>query len=249
MEIQEVTNRPQFMNKSLQKATNLIMALGEQVRAKQFDIASILAEVESKGYYKDDGFSSAAEYAMETFGLHKSLAYQLITIGTQYTRPVLNDNGEVIGHASNLMPPADPNKQNAPLNDFTPSQICKLLPLGREKVVELIEAGELNPTTTHKAIENMVKTLKPRKNKELPPAEVETEQTEDEPEETTPAPTPIEEAPTPLLLNTVRGDGFDQLSTDILIAELRLRGYKVYRDGKEQLIDWKEGEYSVTENG
>lgn len=249
MEMQVVTNRPQFMNKSLQKATNLIMALGEQVRSKQFDIASILAEVELKEYYKDDGFSSAAEYAMETFGMQKSLAYQLITIGTQYTRPVLNDNGKVVGHASNLMPPADPNKQNAPLTDFTPSQIGKLLPLGREKVVELIESGELNPTTTHKAIENMVKTLKPRKTKELPPAEVETEQTEVEPEDNNPAPTAEVEAPTPLLLNTVRGDGFDQLSTDILIAELRLRGYKVFRDGKEQFIDWKGGENNVTENG
>lgn len=248
MEMQVVTNRPQFMNKALQKATNLIMGLGDQVRAKQYDIAAILADVENKQYYKDDGFSSAAEYAMETFGMQKSLAYQLITIGTQYTRPVLNDNGKVVGHASNLMPPADPNKQNAPLTDFTPSQIGKLLPLGREKVVELVDSGELKPTTTHKAIENLVKTLRPHKAKELPPAD-ETEQVEMETEVIEPVTTQEVETPTPLLLNTVRGEGFDQLSTDILIAELRLRGYKIYRDGKEQLIDWKEGEYNDPENG
>lgn len=236
MEMQVVTNRPQFVNKSLQKATNLIMAMGDQIRAKQFDIAAILADVEVKALYKDDGFKNAAEYAMETFGMQKSLAYNLITIGTQYTRPILSDNGKVTGHASNLVPPADPDKQNAPLNDFTTAQIGRLLPLGRDKVVELVENGEITPQTTFKTLETIVKTLKPRKNKELPPAS--DEQTEDAPEQVTMDEVEPEQ-PKALTLNTVRGESFDQLSTDILIAELRLRGYKVYRDGKEQLIDWK----------
>lgn len=239
MEMQVVTNRPQFVNKSLQKATNLIMAMGDQIRTKQFDIAAILADVEVKGLYKDDGFKNAAEYAMETFGMQKSLAYNLITIGTQYTRPILSDNGKVIGHASNLVPPANPEKQNAPITDFTTAQIGRLLPLGRDKVVELVESGEITPQTTFKTLESTVKALKPRKNKELPSAS--DEQSEDAPEQVSMDEVESEQ-PKALTLNTVRGESFDQLSTDILIAELRLRGYKVFRDGKEQLIDWKGGE-------
>ena len=239
MDMQVVTNRPVFVNKSLQKATNLIMAMGDQIRTKQFDIAAILADVETKGLYKDDGFKNAAEYAMETFGMQKSLAYNLITIGTQYTRPILSDNGKVIGHASNLVPPANPDKQNAPITDFTTAQIGRLLPLGRDKVIELVESGEITPQTTFKTLESIVKALKPRKNKELPTAS--DEQSEDAPEQVT-----VDDVqPKALTLNTVRGEGFDQMSTDILIAELRLRGYKVYRDGKEQMIDWKGGEHDA----
>lgn len=239
MEMQVVTNRPQFVNKSLQKATNLIMAIRDQIGSKQFAIAAILADVEAKGLYKDDGFKNAAEYAMVTFGMQKSLAYNLITIGTEYTRPILSDAGKVIGHASNLVPPADPDKQNAPIIDFSTAQIGRMLPLGRDKVVELVESGEITPQTTFKTLESMVKALKPRKNKELPPAS--DEQSEDEPEQVSMDEVEPEQ-PKALTLNTVRGEGFDQMSTDILIAELRLRGYKVYRDGKEQLIDWKGGE-------
>lgn len=236
MEMQVVTNRHVFVNKSLQKATNLIMAIRDQIGAKQFAIAAILADVETKGLYKDDGFKNAAEYAMETFGMQKSLAYNLITIGTHYTRPILSDAGKVIGHASNLVPPADPEKQNAPIMDFSTAQIGRMLPLGRDKIVELVESGEITPQTTFKALESIVKTLKPSKNKELPPAS--DEHTEDAPEQVSTDEVEPEQSKA-LTLNTIRGEGFDQMSTDILIAELRLRGYKVYRDGKEQLIDWK----------
>lgn len=237
-----VTNRPAFVNKSLQKATNLILAMGDQIRTKQFDIAAILAEVDAKKLYEEDKFSSAAEYAMETFNMQKSLAYQLITIGAQYTRPVLNDARKVIGHASNLVPAGNPDKQDAPVTDFTTAQIGRMLPLGRDKIVELIDAGEITPQTTFKTLEGIVKANKPRKTKELPATQETTTEPETDAENVTESVTPEQEQPKPLTLNTIRGDGFDQISTDILIAELRLRGYKVYRDGKEQLIDWKGGE-------
>lgn len=236
MEMHLVTNNPVFMNKELHKATILIMKMSDQIKQRQFDIASVLADIDMRELYTDDGFTSTVEYAMHTFGMQKSLAYQLVTIGREYTRNVLSDEGKAIGHASNLVPPANNEKQDAPITDFTTAQIGKLLPLGRERILEGIESGELKPSMTHREIESYVKRYRPPKS--LPTPDVENE-SRDTIETHTDHTESVTESPKPLVINTVRGDGFDNISTDILIAELRLRGYQVYRDGREQLIDWK----------
>lgn len=240
--IQPITNCPKFLNKDLEKATVYIFSCDAQVRARQYDIAAILAEIDAKKLYKDDGFASAAEYANVTFGMQKTLAYALIEVGTNYTRPIYSDKGRVIGHCSNLLPAADIEKQTAPALDFTTGQIARMASLGREKVVELVNDGSVSPRMTHKEIDAVVKANKPPKAIKAP----ETPETPTEPSTVPETPTePAEmvngETTFPRSPEVSRDETWDKMPTDILIAEIRARGFIVYdRNGAEIVIDWKQ---------
>jgi hypothetical protein len=132
---------PVFANKELNAATKKIVTIGTKIKKNLFEIALILAKVSENECFKDDGFKSAADYAMKTFGFKKTAAYSLLTIGKEYTAPTLE---------SNL--PHEPNE------DFTTTQIEKMLPLkDRAVVVELIESGEITPDMSCKEIEAVVK--------------------------------------------------------------------------------------------
>ena len=234
-DIQPITNRPKFLNKDLEKATVYIFTCDAQVRARQYDIAAVLAEVDNKKLYKDDGFASAAEYANVTFGMQKTLAYALIEVGTNYTRPIYSDKGRVIGHCSNLLPAADIEKQTAPALDFTTGQIARMASLGREKVVELVNDGSVSPRMTHKEIDAVVKANKPPKAIKAPETP-ETPETPTEPAEMVNGETTFPRSP-----EVSRDESWDKMPTDILIAEIRARGFIVYdRNGAEIVIDWKQ---------
>ena len=225
MDLIPVSNRPQFINKGLEKATLAIMSCDRDIRSRNFAVAAILAEVDVKGLYKDDGFSTCADYAQETFAIKKSKAYALISIGKEYTRPILDKVGRTIGYCSNLLPPADMEKQDAPIIDFSTSQLERLIRLDRETVVELISNDLISPRMTVKEIAETIAPMIESKRREKQITTEFAEQPE-QPEQ-------------PRKLDVVRGDGFDQMSTDILIAELRARGYKVIDpNGKESVIDW-----------
>ena len=259
-ELQAVTNRPVFSNKELERATRLLMECDSQVRTRQFDIASILGRIESQKLYQDDGFANTAEYAMQTFGMQKTLAYELIDIGVNYTREVKNAKGKVIGHCSNLVPPANPEQLDFPVLDFTPNKIGKMKVLGREKVLELIQAGDLTPRMTFKEIADVVKLHKakpaltepeqpatepeqPATEPEQPATEPEQPATEPEQPATEPEQPATEPAtePEPIVIQLAdkRGNEWDALQSDQLIAELRKRGFNVYRNHCEYKIDWR----------
>lgn len=235
-ELSIITNRPKFSNKSLEKATIAIMSCDNDIKSRQFSIASILAEVEVKKLYTDDGFGSCAEYAEKTFGIKKSTSYALITIGKEYTRPILNEKGKVIGHCSNLLPSANFEKQDAPLVDFTTRQISLFSTLGREQVVDLISNGSLAPSMTANQIRDLVKSQKAIAATEELEAE---SSTEPEPQPSTEPEAKSEPATVePVKVGIERPENFDNLSSDILIAELRKRGFRVFRDEAEQVYDW-----------
>ena len=109
-------------------------------------IAYIMAEIDNKELYKEDGFKSAADYAMETFDYKKSQAFNLVRVGKKYGDRLLS----------------------TPYN-FT--QLVEALPMGTEKFDELSESGEINPDMKATEIrdiakENKAKERKPAKVKE-----------------------------------------------------------------------------------
>ena len=236
------TNKHVFMNKQLEKVTQTIMECDSGIHSRQFAIAGLLARVESEKLYKDDGFANAAEYATATFGIKKSLAYGLISIGTDYTRPILNAKGKVVGYCSNLLPPANPDAQDAPLSDFTTTQIARFMSLGREKVLDLVKSDSLKPSMTVREILDVVKANKEQR--------IESTFAESQPE----TPDNAEKQPTTPVESVNINDieqihnlvaeprnvtDFDNIPTDWLIAELRMRGFTVIKDGKDYAIDWK----------
>ena len=233
MQLTPVTNRPMFMNTQLEKVTQTILKTGASIQSGRYAISALLAKVESEKLYADDGFKNAIEYANATFGIEKSLAYNLVKMGANFTRPILNDKGRITGYCSNLLPPANPDKQDAPLVDFTPTQITRFMTLGRDKVIQLIDEGSLTPRMTIKEILEVVKANKPPKALETSFTD---EQTEPNPE---PDHNATQTATEPHIVPESRDlSDFDNVSTDWLIAELRARGFKVFKDNIEMIFDW-----------
>lgn len=144
-------NIPTYQNKSLQAATNKVFKIGETIRRCAFETAFIMAQVDETECYKDDGFNSVHDWAMKTFGFKKSASYTLLRVGKEYTRAIPDAKGRVKGYGSNLIP------ENA-TEDFTTTQIEKMLPGGHDLAVELVESEEITPDMTCKQIEKVIKS-------------------------------------------------------------------------------------------
>ena len=142
-------NEITFSNKELQKSTTSIFKLGNSIKANWFSIAHIIAHVDEKECYKDDGFNTVHEWVEQTFGIKKSASYSLLTIGKEYTREITSASGKVIGYGTNLIVDGEP--------DFSKTQIEKMLPGGHELASELVLSGEVTPDMSAKEISKVVK--------------------------------------------------------------------------------------------
>lgn len=134
----------QFKNRELNNATQKIIKIGEKMQKNLYEIANVLAVVDKKEAYKDDGFTSAADYAMKVFGFKKTQAYTLLKVGKEWTSPKLE---------STL-----PHEEG---KDFTVTQVEKLSALGsKDEVLEVVKNGEVTPDMTVAEIREFVKVKK-----------------------------------------------------------------------------------------
>ena len=139
-----------FENKGLQKATDRINKIGENVTKSLYEVAHIVAEVEANKFYLDDGYKNVHEWTKDAFGIAKSASYNMLAIGRDYTKEITNGKKKV--YRSNL---TEDNEE-----DFSTTQITKLLPVPREKVDELVQSGLIVPSMTVKEIDEILKALK-----------------------------------------------------------------------------------------
>ena len=265
MEFLTVSNA-HYLNAKLQKATDQCRQYDLNVRNNQFAIAYIIGKVDSEGLYKDDGFENCAEWVIREFGVAKTLAYNLIAVGKEYTRTVINAKGKIVGFCSNII--TDTPLNDFPALDFTVDQISRLRSLGRDKVVELYQTGSLKPNMTTSDMMKLVKLHKAKKITTVEPAsdapvepasDVTAEHASDTSVEptsvTTASDAPVEPSSATTasevttepdheepgeVIDTSRSPEYDSISTRYLIAELYMRGFKVYREGREVKIRWHE---------
>lgn len=103
-------------------------------------IAYVMAEIDSKELYKEDGFKSAADFAMETFEYKKSQAFNLVRVGKKFGSKLLE-------------------------TEYNFTQLVEALPMGAEKFAELSESGEITPDMKATEIREIAKANneKPRK--------------------------------------------------------------------------------------
>ena len=148
--ITNTNNIPEFTNKALRKATEQILKIGDTVRKCAFATARVIYEVNESKCYEEDGFANVHEWTEKTFGFKKSASYSLLKVGTEYVNEIRNNSGKVIGYKSNLVPEEE-------TEDFTTWQIIKMLPLGHEVAVEMVEDGEITPDMAVREIEKIVK--------------------------------------------------------------------------------------------
>ena len=165
-----------FENQSLAKATEEIIRLQKNVNQSLISVAGISGEVEKSESYKDDGFKNAQEWLMSTFNYKKSTAYTMVKIGKEYVE--LEMDGCVPVYKTIFA-----NKETD--EDFTLTQLEKLLPLGKEKIETYLLTGVIKYSMTVKEIKETVANIKALEKK-TEETEPETEETEPEAEETEP---------------------------------------------------------------
>ena len=163
-----------FKNQSLESATEEIIRLQKNVNESLISVAGISGEVANTESYKDDGFKSAQEWLMNTFNYKKSTAYTMVKIGKEYVQ--LEING--------CLPIYKTIFANSETDeDFTLTQLEKLLPLGKERIELYLSTGDLKYSMTVKEIKDFVSVIKSLDKKpETEAEEPETEETETEPE-------------------------------------------------------------------
>lgn len=128
-----ITYQPRtFTNPALNKATERIAKLyldaKNYAEDKNRTLASILAEVKVKELYKDDGFSSVADYAEATFGIKRANAYTLASAGEVYNDKTASEN----------------------IRSLTPSKLFEVINVPREELEKDMADGVITSSTTQK---------------------------------------------------------------------------------------------------
>lgn len=199
-------NSVAFSNKDLQNATMTIFKIAENIRTRWYEIAAIVAMVNAKECYKDDGFADVHEWVNKTFSFGKSSSYDLLRIGNEYVREVTNKAGKVVGYECNLVPEGSPN--------FSSTQVRRMLPAGHDLAAQLVNDGEITPDMNTTKIAKVIKA-------HLSPDAT------DEGEDTTDADDAKEESKKRNML--------DDLSTSDLVRELNRRGFYVYDENGNEV--------------
>lgn len=205
-----------YMDRNLQDVTNKVYAIGDNIKTEVYKIAWLIAMVDARGMYANDGFETVHEWTAQAFGFKKTLSYNLLKIGNEYIREVISRESKVTGYCSNLLPvpvemdengkplPSEP----APIKDFSVSQLSAILPVGHREAEDLVREQVITPDMTVKQIKEIVKSRN---------AGTDSESESDD--------TPAIEATDP----SPRNDAImDNISTSDLIAELNRRGFIVY---------------------
>lgn len=203
-----------FQNKKLQNATMQIMQIAGKIRNNWFEVGAIIAMVDAQELYKDDGFNNVHEWTTRAFNIKKTMSYDLLKIGKEYTREILSDKGRTIGYECNLVVPDSSD-------NFALTQVIRMLPAGHEKAQELVDAKLITPDMSSTAIGKVIKGLN------------EPEEPEEEPEKVSTTSVPSEEQEEVTHEEWLRMT-FDKISTTELVEELKKRGFSVFdREGGE----------------
>ena len=135
-----------FKNEALSKATTDILQIYNDAMtyadAKNRQIASILATVKAEQSYKEDGFTSVADYASKTFGIKKQNAYALADAGEVYNDDTASEK----------------------LKAFSPSKLAEITRVDRAALETAVESGRITPTTTQKDLREYAKEAAPSKD-------------------------------------------------------------------------------------
>lgn len=137
-----------FKNKKLNEISIRIARIGDDMSKKNMELAKLLGTVKRDELFKDDGFKSVAEYADTTFGIQKSLAYQLAKVGERF---YLSENSTA-KTVSAMLPP---------------SNLAELVNMKDEDIQKAIDEKEITPSTTQKTLRSVAAGVKHTKPKVL----------------------------------------------------------------------------------
>ena len=133
-----------FKNRALAGYSRRIAELGEDISAKNVEIAKILGHVLDEKCYVDDGYKSVAEYAEEVFGIKKQSAYQMANVGSRF----FNSEDETAKKVSALV---------------SPSNLAELQNVPMEEIKKALDSGTISESSTQKSLRDFAKSTKEHK--------------------------------------------------------------------------------------
>ena len=126
-----------FENKVLLDASETIIGLQKNVNQSLLSVAGVVGEVVKNGSYKDD-FKTPVDWLMKTFNYKKSTAYSLLEIGKNYVIADVDNKSGILPIYHTIF------RDNKTDEDFSMTQLEKLLPLGIDVVRMLLATGKLS---------------------------------------------------------------------------------------------------------
>lgn len=135
-----------FKNAELNKFSANIAKIAIDSVSRNIELAKIFGRILETECYKDDGFSSVADFAEKTFGIKKASAYQLANVGRRF----FNSDSETAGKVVQL------------LNGKT-GNLAELVNMTDEQIEEAIASEKLTADSTQKDLREVASSVKPVK--------------------------------------------------------------------------------------
>ena len=143
-----ISFKSEKLNAVTVEISGYIAEVQTKAHANHIAISKALARVATEKLFEEDGFKSALDYAMDTFGWKRANAYAMMQVGVKL------------------------NAGELPEGNFSVSQYREMLPLSKEAAVEAIEAGVITEEMSAKDIRAEVEVLKPKKKRKTKPEKV-----------------------------------------------------------------------------
>lgn len=122
-----------FKSASLNAYSRQIADIGRDMASKNFELSKILGKVKTEKAYEEDGFKSVSDYAEQTFGIKKSSAYQLATVGERFLNATTPTAKKVAGM-------------------LTPSNMAELVKMEDKDIEKAISDGKISAASTQKEL-------------------------------------------------------------------------------------------------
>lgn len=135
-----------FKNAELNKFSENIAKIAIDSVSRNIELAKIFGRILETECYKDDGFSSVADFAEKTFGIKKASAYQLANVGRRF----FNSDSETADKVVRL------------LNGKT-GNLAELVNMTDEQIEEAIASEKLTADSTQKDLREVASSVKPAK--------------------------------------------------------------------------------------
>lgn len=135
-----------FKNAELNKFSANIAKIAIDSVSRNIELAKIFGRILETECYKDDGFSSVADFAEKTFGIKKASAYQLANVGRRF----FNSDSETADKVVRL------------LNGKT-GNLAELVNMTDEQIEEAIASEKLTSKSTQDDLREIAKAVKPAK--------------------------------------------------------------------------------------
>ena len=135
-----------FKNAELNKFSANIAKIAIDSVSRNIELAKIFGRILETECYKDDGFSSVADFAEKTFGIKRASAYQLANVGRRF----FNSDSETAGKVVQL------------LNGKT-GNLAELVNMTDEQIEEAISSEKLTAKSTQDELREIAKSVKPVK--------------------------------------------------------------------------------------